>query len=122
MEPQKRARAQGMLATLELLPMWSGVDPDVELFASGDVAEEDDEWKGGHSLDGSAAPAPEAGMNLRARFPSHLWRLWPQAACALWKMSATMMRCTHCCHKASLCHGCRQHICAFAILCYAVMP
>ena len=59
-----RARAQGMLATLELLPMWSGVDPDVELFASGDVAEEDDEWKGGHSLDGSAAPAPDAGMYL----------------------------------------------------------
>ena len=56
-----------MLATLELLPMWSGVDPDVELFASGDVAEEDDEWKGGHSLDGSAAPAPDAGRHLCAR-------------------------------------------------------
>ena len=53
-----------MLATLELLPMWSGVDPDVELFASGDVAEEDDEWKGGHSLDGSAQPAPDAGQGL----------------------------------------------------------
>ena len=50
-----------MHATLELLPMWSGVDPDVELFASGDVAEEDDEWKGGHSLDGSAATVPDAG-------------------------------------------------------------
>lgn len=56
-----------MLATLELLPMWSGVDPDVELFASGDVAEEDDEWKGGHSLDGSTAPAPDAGQNLYGR-------------------------------------------------------
>ena len=52
--------AQGMLATLELLPMWSGVDPDVELFASGDVAEEDDEWAGGHSLDGSDADAVAA--------------------------------------------------------------
>ena len=76
-------RAQGMLATLELLPMWSGVDPDVEMFASGDVAEEDDEWKGGHSLDGSSAPAPDNGQHpdplcpschasshLRARFVS----------------------------------------------------
>ncbi len=50
-----------MLASLELLPMWSGVDSDVELFASGDVAEEDDEWAGGHSLDGSANAATDAG-------------------------------------------------------------
>ena len=53
--------------------MWSGVDPDVELFASGDVAEEDDEWKGGHSLDGSSAPPPDGGQ--------HTDRLLPHVSC-----------------------------------------
>ena len=43
--------------------MWSGVDPDVELFASGDVAEEDDEWAGGHSLDGGSNAATNAGAS-----------------------------------------------------------
>ena len=28
---------QGLYASLELLPMWSGVEPDVQLFASGRV-------------------------------------------------------------------------------------
>lgn len=31
----------GFLTSLELLPMWSGVDPDVELYASGLVIEEE---------------------------------------------------------------------------------
>ena len=33
--------ADGFLASLELLPMWSGIDPDVELYASGVVVEEE---------------------------------------------------------------------------------
>lgn len=39
--------------------MWSGVDPDVELFASGKVLDDDGEWSGGHALgnDGNAAGA-----------------------------------------------------------------
>jgi hypothetical protein len=51
--------AQGLHASLELLPMWSGVDPDVELFASGKVLDDDGEWSGGHSLgsNGDAAGA-----------------------------------------------------------------
>ena len=40
--------------------MWSGVDPDVELFASGKVLDDDGEWGGGHPLgnDGNAAGMP----------------------------------------------------------------
>src|SRR6476469_9140943 len=51
--------AQGFHASLELLPMWSGVDPDVELFASGKVLDDDGEWGGGHPLgtEGDAAGA-----------------------------------------------------------------
>ncbi len=33
--------AEGFLASLELLPMWSGIDPDVELYASGVVVEDE---------------------------------------------------------------------------------
>jgi len=33
--------ADGFLTSLELLPMWSGVDPDVELYASGIVVEDE---------------------------------------------------------------------------------
>ena len=32
--------ADGLLTSLELLPMWSGIDPDVELYASGVVIED----------------------------------------------------------------------------------
>ena len=41
---------QGLYASLELLPMWSGVEPDVQLFASGRVLDDDGEWAGGQSL------------------------------------------------------------------------
>ena len=30
--------------------MWSGVEPDVQLFASGRVLDDDGEWAGGQSL------------------------------------------------------------------------
>lgn len=36
--------------------MWSGVDPDTEIFASGVVLDDDGEWAGGQSL------GDEAGM------------------------------------------------------------
>lgn len=57
------ARAQGLYASLELLPMWAGIEPDVQLFASGRVLDDDGEWAGGQSLGsdgsgGAAAPAP----------------------------------------------------------------
>ncbi len=37
------------MASLELIPMWSGVDPDVELYASGKVLDDDGEWAGAQS-------------------------------------------------------------------------
>lgn len=40
-----------MFASLELLPMWSGVDPDVELYASGQVVDDDGDFSGGQALD-----------------------------------------------------------------------
>ena len=43
---------QGMFSTLELVPMWSGVDHDVEIFASGIVAEDEGDWG---TKDGAAA-------------------------------------------------------------------
>ena len=49
--------AQGMLTSLELLPMWSGVEPDVALFASGRVLDEGGDWSGGHPLSDSGDAA-----------------------------------------------------------------
>jgi hypothetical protein len=45
--------AEGFMSTLELLPMWQNVDPDVDLFGSGVVSElsaQDSEWAAGHAL------------------------------------------------------------------------
>ena len=42
--------SEGFCSSLELLPMWSGVDPDVDLFASGNVLDDDGEWAGGQTL------------------------------------------------------------------------
>eukprot|EP00899_Mesostigma_viride_P026525 jgi/Mesvir1/7057/Mv09173-RA.1 len=67
--------SEGRLVPLELLPMWGGVDPDVDMFGSGDMVEEDpeSEWTGGEdaalpssdtsgALDGSnAAGAGSSG-------------------------------------------------------------
>uniref|UniRef100_A0A383WCP9 Cytosine-specific methyltransferase n=1 Tax=Tetradesmus obliquus TaxID=3088 RepID=A0A383WCP9_TETOB len=42
---------EGFFASLELLPLWSGVDPDVELYASGIVKAEEGDWgTGGQPL------------------------------------------------------------------------
>ena len=42
--------AEGFCSSLELLPMWSGVDSDVDLYASGNVLDDDGEWAGGQTL------------------------------------------------------------------------
>jgi hypothetical protein len=50
---------QGLYASLELLPMWSGIEPDVQLFASGRVLDDQGDWAGGQTLgedSGSSAP------------------------------------------------------------------
>ena len=52
---------QGLMSTLELLPMWGGAAPDVDLFFSGDVFDDDGEWAGGQTL---GASADEAGESL----------------------------------------------------------
>ena len=39
-----------MFASLELLPMWSGVESDVELYASGVVVDDDGDFSGGQAL------------------------------------------------------------------------
>jgi hypothetical protein len=44
---------EGFMSTLELLPMWQNVDPDVDLFGSGVISEldeHDSEWGTGHPL------------------------------------------------------------------------
>lgn len=45
---------QGLMSTLELLPMWGGAAPDVDLFFSGGVFDDDGEWAGGQTLEASA--------------------------------------------------------------------
>lgn len=45
--------SEGFMSTLELLPMWQNVDPDVDLFGSGIISEldeHDSEWGTGHAL------------------------------------------------------------------------
>ena len=42
--------SEGFCSSLELLPMWSGVDPDVDMYASGNVLDDDGEWAGGQAL------------------------------------------------------------------------
>ena len=49
--------SDGLMASLELLPMWAGVDPDVELYASGVVVEDDGDFSGGQSLEDDAEKA-----------------------------------------------------------------
>jgi hypothetical protein len=44
---------EGFMSTLELLPMWQDVDPDVDLFGSGVISElspDASEWEAGHPL------------------------------------------------------------------------
>ena len=48
--------SEGFCSSLELLPMWSGVDPDVDLYASGNVLDDDGEWAGGQALNTGKHP------------------------------------------------------------------
>lgn len=41
---------QGFMSSLELLPMWGGVDPDTQLYASGRVLDDAGDWATGQSL------------------------------------------------------------------------
>jgi hypothetical protein len=43
--PRLHPGPQGFFATLEMLPMWSGMAPDVELYASGVVVEDSGDWE-----------------------------------------------------------------------------
>jgi DNA (cytosine-5)-methyltransferase 1 len=52
------------MTTLELLPMWSGVDPDVEVFVSGVVKDDDGDWGvGGQGLGQEADKDAPAGSD-----------------------------------------------------------
>jgi DNA (cytosine-5)-methyltransferase 1 len=49
------------MTTLELLPMWAGVDPDVEVFMSGVVKDDDGDWGvGGQGLGQEEEKPPTA--------------------------------------------------------------
>lgn len=57
--------AEGFCSSLELLPMWSGVDSDVDLYASGNVLDDDGEWVGGQTLSaGAKAHSPDNKLLL----------------------------------------------------------
>jgi hypothetical protein len=59
---------QGFCASLELLPMGANVDPDCELFASGIVKDDEDDWGvGAHPLavKQAVAPAKVGGAGLK---------------------------------------------------------
>jgi hypothetical protein len=67
---------QGFCASLELLPMGANVDPDCELFASGIVKDDEDDWGvGAHPLAVKQAVAPtKVGAGVRLIFnPVELW-------------------------------------------------
>ena len=90
-------RHQGLYASLELLPMWSGIESDVQLFASGRVLHDDGEWAGGQSL-GEGSGSGMIGM------------LWLLAA-----GSARTMRLSSCkerfyCNIASIVQFCLNRI------------
>lgn len=84
--------AEGFMATLELLPLWRGADPDVELYASGVVAEDDGSWQGAHPL---IAP-PEAP---KEDAPGAWWS--PSAHVRMLLVHRT--RCRGCCRRLQWC-------------------
>jgi hypothetical protein len=63
---------QGLYASLELLPMWSGIEPDVQLFASGRVLDDDGEFAGGQSLGDSSG---------KRSMPHLMWPAYKHASC-----------------------------------------
>lgn len=58
--------SEGFCSSLELLPMWSGVDPDVDLYASGNVLDDGGEWAGGQALNTGLYP-----IHSMYRLPAH---------------------------------------------------
>ncbi|BDA51554.1 DNA (cytosine-5)-methyltransferase 1B [Coccomyxa sp. Obi] len=59
--------AEGLYASLELLPMWSGLEPDVQLFASGRVLDDDGEWAGGQTLGEGSGSAEGTGSGEESK-------------------------------------------------------
>ena len=52
---------QGFLASLELLPMWGGVDPDTSLYASGRVLDDAGDWASGQATSTDAGALLSCG-------------------------------------------------------------
>jgi len=65
---------QGLYASLELLPMWSGIESDVQLFASGRVLDDDGEWAGGQSLGEGSGSGSGVWQEAAVTAPS--WQSW----------------------------------------------
>lgn len=56
----------GLMASLELLPMMAGVDLDVELYASGVVVEDDGDFSGGQTLEDTSGSEEAGGSSSGA--------------------------------------------------------
>ena len=67
--------------------MWSGLEPDAELFASGRVLDDDGEWAGAQALD---TPAGELIVVVDARMGTHV-----QCTCACIRMHARAYTCRY---------------------------
>jgi hypothetical protein len=73
---------QGMMSTLELLPMLGGGEPDVELFFSGVVADDDGEWAGGQALESTdASMQPSQHRLFTLQFT---WLFYQMHVCCQW--------------------------------------
>ncbi len=77
--------SEGFCSSLELLPMWSGVDPDVDLYASGNVLDDDGEWAGGQALNAGKSllcfqPCPGATLHLTLQPHVHDVKMLIEAA------------------------------------------
>ena len=48
--------------------MWSGVDPEVELYASGKVLDDDGEWAGAQSTTALQSPGAVLGAAVQSAF------------------------------------------------------
>ena len=68
--------SEGFCTTLELLPMWSGVDCDVDLYASGNVLDDDGEWAGGQALNTGMCPVLDVNLTLFAHLLHMPVRAW----------------------------------------------
>ena len=54
-------REDGLMATLELLPMWSGVAPDLDLYASGEMMLDDGDFDGAIAAGSDGGPSAGGG-------------------------------------------------------------